>query len=138
MSFSDFILAILVLAGTACILWVYDINPYSTKLYAYTQTCDNMILDNTYCKGNWVDDPTSIFLIDQESSTVTHSYRLQSNQKVYSKCSIVDRKNWVCTDDASENNIEVKGGKLIFNNKSDIRQITRLEWLQNKLLEKIS
>ncbi len=138
MSFSDFILAILVLIGVACILWVYDINPYSTKLYVYTQTCDNMILDNTYCKGNWIDDPTSIFLVNKENNTVTHTYKNQSNIKMYSDCSITDRKNWVCTDDVTESEITVKDGELIFDEAGDLRQITRFEWLQNKILEKIT
>ena len=92
MSFSDFILAILVLVGIAGVLWVYDINPYSTKLHVYTQTCDNMILDNTYCKGNWENNPTSIFFTNKENNTVTHSNKNQSNAKVYSACSIKDRK----------------------------------------------
>ena len=138
MSFSDFILAILVLTGAACALWMFDINPYSTKLHIYTQTCDNMILDNTYCKGDWVDDPTSIYTINNEENSVTRSFKQQSDTHVFSDCAITDRKNWMCIDDASETDITVKDGKLALIKNSDIRQISRLEWFQKKLLEKVN
>ena len=138
MSFSDFILAILVLSGAACVLWIYDINPYSTKLHIYTQTCDHMILDNTYCKGEWVDDPTSIYTINNEDNSITRSFKQQSDTLLYSDCAITNRKNWMCINDASETDITVRDGKLVLVENSDIRQITRLEWLQNKLLETVN
>ncbi len=138
MSFSDFILAILVLAVAGCIMWVYDINPYSTKLHVYTQTCDNMILDNTYCKGNWIDNPTSVFTIDKENNAVTYSDKDLASLSTYSNCSIIDRKNWTCIDDTSNNEVIVKDGILAIDKNSDLKQITRLEWLQNKLLEIVS
>ncbi len=136
MSFSDFILAILVLAGVACILWVYDINPYSAKLHVYTQTCDNMILDNTYCKGEWINNPTSVYVINKENNTVTYNDKDQSN--TFSNCSIIDRKNWTCIDDTSNNEVIVKDGILVLAKNSDLKQISRLEWIQNKLLEMVS
>ena len=138
MSFSDFILAILVLASAGCILWVYDINPYSKKLHVYTQKCDNMILDNTYCKGDWIGSPTSLFVIDKENNTVTYIDKDQSSTNTYSNCSIIDRKNWTCIDDISNNEVIVKDGILALDKYSDLKQITRLEWLQNKLLEIVS
>ena len=138
MSFSDFILAILVLAGAVCVLWIFDFNPYSTKLHIYTQTCDHMILDNTYCKGDWVDDPTSIYTINNEDNSITRSFKQQSDTHIYSDCAITDRKNWMCIDDVSKTDITVKEGKIEFIENSDIRQISRLEWLQNKLLERVN
>ena len=138
MSISDFILALLVLSGAACILWIYDINPYSTKLHIYTQTCDRMILDNTYCKGDWVNDPATIFTINNDENSVIRSFKQQSNTHVYSDCVITDRKNWMCMDNTHETDITIKDGKLALTERSDIRQISRLEWLQNKLLERLN
>ena len=138
MSLSDFILTTLVLIGIALILWVYEINPYSKTLHIYTQSCDNMILDNTYCKGNWVDNPTSIFYIDKKNNTVTHTDANHSVNKTYANCLVADRKNWSCNDDITENIIAIEDGKLKFNETSDLRQITRFEWLQNKILDKLN
>ena len=135
MSFSDFILAIFVLIGAACVIWILDLNPYSKQLQVYSQTCDNMILENTYCKGTWQDNPISIYNIDEENKMVTQTFRYQSNEKLYMNCTLVDRKNWSCLDETTNSEITVENGKIIYKTNSDIRQITRLEWLQNKVLE---
>ena len=97
MSFSDFILTILVLAGIACVVWVMDINPYSKKLQVYSQTCDNMILDNSYCKGKWSDNPIQTYEINLQDNQITHTAENQSESIVYETCSIQDSKNWSCT-----------------------------------------
>ena len=138
MSFSDFVLAILVLAGAACIAWVYDFNPYSKKLHVYTQTCDNMILDNTYCKGNWVDNPATVFLINQDTKTVTRTDKDNVDTVTYSDCMIQDRKNWTCKDKTTHNDIVIKEGMIMSIIETDVRQISRLEWIQNLLLKKVS
>jgi hypothetical protein len=137
-SFSDLILTILVLTGVACVIWVLDVNPYSKNLQVYTQTCDNMVLENTYCKGNWQDNPVTSFSIDEEKMMITRSIQHQSNVYIYPDCSIKDRKNWVCEGELTEQNIIVSDGIIIKTEDSDTRQITRLQWLQNKILEKIS
>ena len=138
MSFSDFILAILVLAGAACIAWVYDFNPYSKKLHVYTQTCNNMILDNTYCKGDWVNNPATIFLLDDDAKTVARSDNNNTEAILYSDCTIQDRKNWDCQDEVLQKGITIKDGIITSKKDVDVRQISRLEWIQNLLLEKVS
>jgi hypothetical protein len=138
MSFSDFILIILVLAGTACVLWVMDINPYSKQLQVYSQTCDNMILDNTYCKGKWIDNPIQTYAINLLENQIIHKSENQPESIVYETCSIQDSKSWTCTDKLNNPVITVKDGMFIFDETSAVQQITRLEWLQYKLLEIIN
>ncbi len=138
MSLSDFVLTILVLAVTALILWVYDIHPYTNKLHVYTQQCDNMILDNTYCKGTWQDKPVEAYIINHETQQIVHIRANQPDLHTFEDCKIKDRKNWTCTDTRSNQELAVKDGKLLFDKKSDIQQITRLQWLQNKVLKSIN
>jgi len=138
MSFSDLILACVVIAGAAIIVWVLDINPYSKQIQIYSQTCDNMILDNTYCKGNWEDNPVQTFKINLQDSQIIHIPDNQSDSITYNDCSIQDSKNWTCVDELNEQTITVKDGMLAKEEKSDVQQITRLKWLQNKLLEFVS
>jgi hypothetical protein len=138
MSFSDLILTILVLAGIAFVVWVMDINPYSKQLQVYSQTCDNMILDNTYCKGKWTDNPVQTYAINLQENQIIYKSENQSESTIYETCSIQDSKNFSCTNEADEAVITVKDGMLIFEEKSAVQQITRLQWLQNKFLEIIS
>ena len=138
MSFSDFILAILVLTIAGLILWVYDFNPYSNKLHIYTQQCDNMILDNTYCKGSWLDKPVETYRIDKDTQQIIHTIENQLEAQILSNCNIQDRKNWTCVDNQLEIDLTSIEGMLQIGNKNDIRQITRIEWLQNKFLNIIN
>lgn len=138
MSFSDFILTILILTGIACVVWVMDINPYSKQLQVYSQTCDNMILDNTHCKGTWTDNPVQTYAIKLQENQIIYKPGAQSESIVYQTCSIQDSKNWTCLDEANNPKITVKDGVVVIEEKSDIQQITRLQWLQNKFLKIIS
>ena len=138
MSFSDLILTCLVIAGAVCIAWVLDINPYSKQLQIYSQTCDNMILDNTYCKGNWSDNPVQTYEIYLQENKIALKSDGQSESVVYENCSIEDSKNWACPDELNEQAITVKDGVIIQEETSAIQQITRLKWLQNKFLEIVS
>ena len=97
-----------------------------------------MILENTYCKGTWQNRSTETYTINQQALQVTHNTEGQTNLRTYEDCAIQDRKNWTCTDTLSNKNMTVKDGKLLFDEKSDIRQITRLQWLQNKVLSFIN
>ncbi len=112
-----------------------DINPFTKQLQIYNQTCTEMILDNTYCKGEWVDNPVATYNVDKASNQVT-----TSNGAQFSNCTVIDRKNWECLVTDTSEIIQAKNGKVILENKdqNSKRQITRLEWLQNKLLAKIS
>ncbi len=136
MSISDFLLTTAVIAGIGGLLWLFDLNPLSRELQVYNQTCTKMILDNTYCKGTWIDDPVITFFIDKKHSQVTSN----SIETQLSNCSIINRKNWQCELDVSEAKIYAKQGKIIYTNHTldDKRQITRLQWLQNYLLAKIN
>ena len=134
MSFSDFVLAILVLATAALVLWVYDINPYTNKLQIYSQQCDNMILNNTYCKGTWQDKPVETYIVDQQAQQISLITENQTDMHTFENCSIEDRKNWSCDDTRSNKVLSAREGELMFGVKSDIQQITRLQWLQNKVL----
>lgn len=138
MSFSDFVLAILVLAVAALVLWVYDINPYTNKLQIYSQQCDNMILNNTYCKGTWHDKPIETFIVDQQTQNISLFIENQPNTLTLENCSIQDRKNWSCDDTLSNKVLSIVDGKLQFDVESNIQQITRLQWLQNKILNLIN
>ena len=138
MSFSDLILTILVLAGIACVVWIMDINPYSKQLQVYSQTCDNMILDNTYCKGKWTDNPIQTYTVNLQENKIIHKSENQSESTLYETCSIQDSKNFICTNEADEAIITVKNGIFIYEEKSAVQQISRLQWLQNKFLEIIS
>ena len=135
MSFSDFILLILLLAFTALVLWVLDINPYTNKFHAYQQECDNMILENTYCKGNWQDLPVTRYTVNELAKQVIYQHDNETGVKAYEGCVIQDRKNWSCSKDYENETIVVTDGIIQFEEKSKIRQIKRLEWLQNKFLE---
>ncbi len=137
MSFSDFILTIIVLIGISCIVWVLDLNPYSKQFQVYTQTCDNMILENTFCKGIWSDNSTMTFTVSEYSDQVIAQFDNQTEPLTYDQCMIQDRKNWSCMDVATQLEIKVKDGMIIYNEKNNIRQITRLQWLQNKFLNLI-
>lgn len=97
-----------------------------------------MVLENTYCKGNWQDNPITSFSIDEEKKIVTRSIQHQSNVHIYPDCSIKDRKNWLCKGELSEQNITISDGMIIKTKDSGIRQISRMQWLQNKILEKFS
>lgn len=138
MSVSDFILAILALIGFACVTWVLDLNPYSKRLQVYNQTCDNMILDKTYCKGDWLDNPVETFVVNQDSGQIISKLVNQSEPDIYQNCTIKDRKNWVCMDESTQQNITVKDGLIIYSDNSNTRQITRLQWLQNIILKIIT
>lgn len=135
MSFSDFILAILVLIAAACVVWILDLNPYSKQLQIYSQTCDNMILENTYCKGNWQNNSVQTFTLDESSNQITTVLENLTNSNIYQDCAIQDRKNWVCIEPTTQESVTAKDGILIESEASNVRQITRLQWLQNKFLE---
>jgi len=137
-SFSDFILAILVLIGAACVIWVLDLNPYSKQLQVYSQTCDNMILDKTYCKGDWLDNPVETFLVNQDTGQIISKSENHSDSNIYQSCAIKDRKNWVCANEITQQNMTVKDGLIIYSNNNDSRQITRLQWLQGIILKIIT
>lgn len=137
MSLSDFILAVIVLIGIACVVWVFDLNPYSKQFQIYHQTCDNMILENTFCKGVWSDSPTMTFTVSEYSDQVIAHTENQTDSVTYDQCMIQDRKNWSCIDQTTQQEIKIKDGIMIYNEKNNIRQITRLEWLQNKFLKLI-
>lgn len=138
MSFSDLILTILVLAGIACVVWVMDINPYSKQLQVYSQTCDNMILDNSYCKGKWSDNPVQTYQVDLQAQQIQHRSQNSAESIIYETCSIQDSKNWTCTDDLSTPILSVKDGVFELEEGSPVQQITRLKWLQNKFLNIVS
>ena len=138
MSLSDLVLTILVLAVTALVLWVYDINPYSNKLHVYTQQCDNMILDNTYCKGTWHDRAVEAYIVDQQTHQIAHVIASQSDFHTFENCSIEDRKNWTCNDTRTSKVLTIRDGKIQLEETSDLQQISRLQWLQNKVLNFIS
>jgi len=77
----------------ACVLWVLDINPYSKQLQVYNQSCEDMILDNSYCNGEWIDDPVLTYLVNADQSTITKTTNSQANGSIaYSNCAISDRK----------------------------------------------
>jgi hypothetical protein len=86
MGFSDFILAILVLIGISCVVWVYDLNPYSKHFQIYSQTCDNMILENTFCKGTWHDNPIKTFAVSEYSEQVIFNIEHQNESITYDSC----------------------------------------------------
>lgn len=138
MSSSDFILLTLLLAFTAFVLWALDINPYTNKLQAYQQECDNMILDNSYCKGKWQDLPITQYTVNELAQQVIYQQSNDTSLKSYEGCSIVDRKNWTCPIDRENSSIAVSDGMIQFGENSSVRQITRLEWLQNRFLEYIN
>ena len=143
MSFSDLFLLIFILAVMACILWVIDINPYSKQLQVYNQSCEDMILDNSYCNGEWIDDPVVSYFINREQSTVTSTDE-QGNTTTYNNCSISDRKNWSCTNSEADESISAVDGIVSIKKDTDDvssigkRPITRLKWLQNRFLEKFN
>jgi len=134
---SDLILTILVLAAIAFAAWVFDLNPYSKQFQLYSQTCDNMILDNSYCKGSWQDNPIETFLINQKSNQITHTVNKLTDHIVYDDCIIENSQNWQCVNQTTQTNIAVKDGQFIYAEKSHVQQISRLEWLQNKFLKMI-
>lgn len=138
MSFSDFILATLVLIGISGVIWVLDLNPYSKQFQVYSQSCDNMILENTYCKGVWQDSPTRTFVVSEFSDQVVSTIENINESIIYSDCTIQDRKNWSCIDPSTQQEIIVQDSMIINSENNNIRQITRLQWLQNKFLTLIS
>jgi len=138
MSFSDFILAILVLVGISCVVWALDLNPYSKQFQVYSQSCDNMILENTFCKGNWHDNPINTFTVSQYSDQVISKLENQPESFIYKDCTIQDRKNWTCSDESTQLEINVEDGLIVYNEANNIRQISRIEWLQNKFLKVIN
>jgi len=99
-----------------------------------------MILENTYCKGDWHDNPIETFLVNKEATQIISKLKNQadSDSGIYEGCAIDDRKNWMCTDELTQQNITVKDGFVIYDENNDRRQITRLQWLQNKVLEFIN
>lgn len=96
-----------------------------------------MILDNTFCKGEWEEQATITFLIDEAKNSVVRITEGQLEEIVYENCSIRDRKNWTCNTEIDEKIISVTDGNLNITEteSKNVRQITRLEWLQNKLLK---
>lgn len=127
-----------------CVLWIIDINPYSKQLQVYNQSCEDMILDNSYCNGKWVDDPVISYLIDSEQSTVIKSEAGQSNTSTYNNCSISDRKNWSCINNETNEGVFSVNGEVKYNEETETpkkigkRTITRLKWIQNRFLDKLS
>lgn len=125
----------------ACVLWVIDINPYSKQLQVYKQSCEEMILDNSYCNSKWVDDPVITYLINSDQSTVTKTNKPPIDNTIYNNCSINDRKNWSCViSEINESIFSVDG--IITDESEDTlnigkRHITRLQWLQHRFLEKL-
>lgn len=99
-----------------------------------------MILDNTYCKGKWIDDPVLTYVVDKENNTVTRMVKDQSTVIQYKNCSVLSRKNWSCTVEESAEEIRASHGKITHKTleNNEKRQITRFEWLQNRLLANIS
>ncbi|MFK7816886.1 MAG: hypothetical protein AB8B92_11185 [Gammaproteobacteria bacterium] len=138
MSFSDFILTALVIIGISGVVWVLDLNPYSKQFQVYSQSCDKMILEDTFCKGVWQDNPTRTFVVSEFSDQVVSSIENVNEPVIYNDCTTQDRKNWSCIDASTQEEINVKDGMIIYSENNNIRQITRLEWLQNKFLTVIS
>jgi len=97
-----------------------------------------MILDKTYCKGDWLDNPVETFVVNQDSGQIISKLVNQSEPDIYQNCTIKDRKNWVCMDESTQQNITVKDGLIIYSDNSNTRQITRLQWLQNIILKIIT
>lgn len=99
-----------------------------------------MILNNTYCKGKWVDDPVMTYVVDKDNNLVTGTTNQQSDIIQYNNCSVLDRKNWSCTNEQTNEKIHAEDGRLSYENIdiSEKRQITRLEWLQDRLLALVS
>ncbi len=137
MNLSDLILTLIILILIIFGFWVADFNPLSNKLVVYPQSCTNMILDNTFCKGEWVDEPITAYLVDKENNSVISKTKDQDGIIQFKDCSIVDRKNWSCTMPESNVQISALDGIVTANSDtaSDRRQITRLQWLQNKFLD---
>jgi len=134
-SVSDLILAIVILAGAAVVVWILELNPYSKQFQVYTQTCDNMILDNTHCKGAWHDNPVQSYAIHQSEKLIIANSNNQLEATTYESCEIQDSKNWTCENETTQENISVEDGLIIYAENSDTRQISRLQWLQNRFLE---
>jgi len=127
----------------ACVLWVLDINPYSKQLQVYNQSCEDMILDNSYCNGEWIDDPVLTYLVNADQSTITKTTNSQANGSIaYSNCAISDRKNWSCINNETNEGIFAIEGIVKNNNEVPTtigkQTITRLKWLQNRFLEKLA
>ena len=140
MGFSDFILAIFILTAAFCGLWIFDINPITNKIQIYNQQCTKMILDNTYCKGQWLDQPTITFTVDKIGNTIKKNSQNLSEPIIYNNCSVIDRKNWSCMATETNEEIFLKDGKLNYGSSvhKDTRQISRLKWVQNRLLKSIA
>ena len=97
-----------------------------------------MILDNTYCKGSWVDQPTITYETNKADKTVIKmDPQIPSTVVTYKDCSITDRKNWTCIITETEQVITISDGMINFENLglNDARQISRLEFLQDKFLK---
>lgn len=97
-----------------------------------------MILENTYCKGDWLDNPIKTFSLIQDTNQITATLGKHSQPIIYDSCTIQDRKNWSCTVKNTQENITVNNGLITLADNNSDRQITRLKWLQNKLLNTIN
>ena len=86
-----------------------------------------------------MDNPVVTYTIDQENNLVIRTTGNQVDSAQLNECFITDRKNWKCTLQATTQEIQAVDGKItIESEEGDKRQITRLEWLQNTILAKIT
>ena len=89
-------------------VWVLELNPYSKQFQVYTQTCDNMILENTHCKGAWHDNPVQNYAIQQSTNQVIANSNNQLEPVIYETCQIKDSKNWACANETTQQSISVE------------------------------
>ncbi len=82
--------------------------------------------------------PVETYTIDQQVQNISLFIENQPNKLTLENCSIQDRKNWRCDDTRSNKVLSIVDGELQFDEESDIQQITRLQWLQNKILNLIN
>jgi len=99
-----------------------------------------MILDNSFCKGKWLDDPVITYNVDKKNNLVTTNSEPIDSAVTYHDCLITNRKNWSCANEQNDGRIQAIKGDLRYENieVSDKQQITRFKWLQNKLLTLVS
>jgi len=99
-----------------------------------------MTLDDTHYKGKWKDDSVITFIVKKEKNRVTRSEQNLPNIIQNDIFSVLDRKNWSYSIENSTEIIHATDGIISHENlnQNAKQQVTRLQWLQNILLEKIS
>jgi len=97
-----------------------------------------MILDNTHCKGEWHDNAVQNYSINQSINQIVLKTNDQGENTVFDNCEISDSKNWSCINSSTQEKLSVKDGLIVQSENTETRQISRLEWAQNKILEKFN